>query len=75
VPIYEYRCGGCGRIYEEWTGKGAAAPPACPECGHEGRERVPSRFAISVATGPERAKGTGPARACAGGGPCGCGAD
>ena len=72
MPIYEYRCGRCGRVYEEWLGQGAPAPPACPECGHEGRERVPSGFAIAVATRTERAKGTGPARACAGGGPCGC---
>jgi putative FmdB family regulatory protein len=72
MPIYEYRCGRCGRVYEEWTGHGDAAPRACPECGHEGRERVPSRFAISVATGTECAKGTGAPRACAGGGPCGC---
>jgi putative FmdB family regulatory protein len=72
VPVYEYRCGGCGRVYEEWVGLSAPVLEACPKCGHQGRERVPSRFAISVAAGAERDECMGPTRGCAGGGPCGC---
>lgn len=34
MPIYEYQCPDCGRVFEEW-GKAAEAhkPEPCPNCG------------------------------------------
>jgi len=34
MPIYEYGCPKCGKIFEEWLKPGEAdAGRACPECG------------------------------------------
>jgi len=39
MPIYEFRCAGCGEVFEELVaGEGAAA--ACPACGSADSERV-----------------------------------
>lgn len=34
MPIYEYQCPSCGRVFEEW-GKASEAhkPEPCPDCG------------------------------------------
>lgn len=72
MPVYEYRCDRCGRVYEEWVGHGDARPGSCPQCGHAGRARVPSAFAIAVSPDTRRGGGPGPARACPRGGSCDC---
>lgn len=41
MPIYEYRCGACGHVFEKLMGLGAAAPP-CASCGHEEVEKLVS---------------------------------
>ncbi len=38
MPIYEYRCPGCGHDFEKLV-KLNAPPPSCPECGREDVEK------------------------------------
>jgi putative FmdB family regulatory protein len=45
MPIYEYKCRGCGRCFE--TLVRAASTPACPGCGSPDLERLLSLFAVS----------------------------
>jgi len=46
MPIYEYRCAGCGRVLNFLVRSIAShKPPACPKCGHANMQRVLSRFA------------------------------
>lgn len=59
MPIYEYRCGGCGERFDELQPMGAKAPP-CPGCGTEGAERLMSLVASFAG-----AQGCGPG--CCGG--------
>lgn len=35
MPIYAYRCKGCGHELEEMQPMGSKAPGPCPECGGE----------------------------------------
>jgi putative FmdB family regulatory protein len=47
VPIYEYRCRGCGHRLEEVQAMGAGPPGPCPRCGDQLRRaygRVGVRF-------------------------------
>jgi putative FmdB family regulatory protein len=47
VPVYEYRCRGCGRELEEVQAMGSGPPGPCPDCGGELRRvygRVGVRF-------------------------------
>ncbi len=46
MPVYEYRCGGCGHRFEKLIRSVAAAGPAvCPQCQSSGAQREMSRFA------------------------------
>ena len=45
MPIYEYSCRGCGRLFEQLIRTGDT--PACPACGSQDLERTISRCAIS----------------------------
>ena len=48
MPIYEFLCRKCNRIYSFLSlSGGATALPQCPRCGAEGLDRVPSTFAVS----------------------------
>jgi putative FmdB family regulatory protein len=48
MPIYEFYCSDCHRIFNFLSRKVAAARrPACPRCGKSRLERRVSRFAIS----------------------------
>jgi putative FmdB family regulatory protein len=45
MPIYEYRCRGCGRRFSALVGVVAdAAAPQCPRCGIMELDRLMSRF-------------------------------
>jgi putative FmdB family regulatory protein len=33
MPIYEYNCPSCGRVFEEWITSHETTPQPCPECG------------------------------------------
>jgi len=48
MPIYEYRCGGCGRKVSVLVRRmGAEQDVACPRCGDRRLERLWSRFAMA----------------------------
>jgi putative FmdB family regulatory protein len=42
MPIYEYRCSACHRIFEEWSRQAEEASVAhsCPLCGREARRLI-----------------------------------
>ncbi|HUE85307.1 MAG TPA: zinc ribbon domain-containing protein [Vicinamibacterales bacterium] len=44
MPIFEYRCGGCGQEFETLVLKGTV--PACPSCKSEALERLISLPAV-----------------------------
>lgn len=41
MPIYDYRCAGCGQVTEVLVRSTAQAPSVCPSCGGA-LERMPS---------------------------------
>lgn len=49
MPLYEYKCLGCGDQFELLILK-ASQPVACPSCASESVERVLSMFAVSSAS-------------------------
>ena len=50
MPLYEYRCVGCGRPEERLQPLGAAPPEdGCPDCGKPWRRRY-SRVAVRYGT-------------------------
>ena len=44
MPIYEYRCEGCGERFEEFLSLSTKPAPPCPKCGAEKAERLLSRI-------------------------------
>jgi putative FmdB family regulatory protein len=68
MPLYEYRCEGCGRRLEVLQRMGAgAAGLTCPACGRAELTKELSRFARAAggATGPVGPAGAGTAASCA----------
>jgi putative FmdB family regulatory protein len=51
MPIYEYRCRNCSRVFEVFTYKSNGAREDCPDCGSADTARLFSAFAVSG--GPE----------------------
>ncbi len=45
MPIYEYRCGECGRRSSALLSRWDAPDPACPHCGKQSLRRLVSTFA------------------------------
>ena len=45
MPIYEYKCRGCGEQFELLVLAGTVV--ACPACGNQDLERTISMFAVS----------------------------
>ena len=45
MPIYEYRCGGCGHEFEQLVRTGDT--PACPSCKGQTLERLLSHVSMS----------------------------
>ena len=44
MPLYEYRCSACGKVYTALVGVGTGAgAPKCPKCGAEDGTRLVSR--------------------------------
>jgi len=33
MPIYEYKCPSCRKVFEEWVREHDTAPQPCPDCG------------------------------------------
>lgn len=49
MPLYEYRCEGCGERFEVLQRMGAGADGlVCPRCGASGVEREASSFASAA---------------------------
>jgi putative FmdB family regulatory protein len=46
MPLYEYKCTGCGNQFELLILK-ASQPVACPSCASDAVHRMPSLFAVS----------------------------
>lgn len=70
MPIYEYRCDGCGNQFEKLV-RASSPAVACPTCGEEKLEQQYSTFAAQM--GPGGAKGAGPCGAPMPAGGCGSG--
>jgi putative FmdB family regulatory protein len=52
MPLYEYRCAGCGARFEKLRGMSEKdAPLGCPKCGEEKAHRQLSVFASAVSGG------------------------
>ena len=60
MPLYEYRCAGCGHRFEvlQRVGQGSSGV-LCPECGRDGVEKEYSTFAGSVQGGTAAAASAG----------------
>lgn len=57
MPIYEFRCAGCGRRFEKLCPMGESGENLkCPDCGAPSPKRVMSAFSASGADG---GKGSG----------------
>jgi putative FmdB family regulatory protein len=49
MPVYEFLCESCNRIYSFHSFKVATDKvPTCPKCGDQDLKRVPSRFGVSA---------------------------
>ena len=69
MPLYEYRCAGCGEDFERYVAT-AAAPVTCPSCASRDVKRKLSLFAMKTEGGflPSAMPSGG---SCCGGG-CSC---
>ena len=47
MPLYEYKCGECGRRETVMHGFNEPAPERCPRCGGEKLTRLFSRFSVA----------------------------
>lgn len=63
MPIYEYRCGGCGHEFEEWQGINDEPVKKCPSCRARRVERLVSATSFQLKGGgwyvSEYGKGSG----------------
>jgi putative FmdB family regulatory protein len=72
MPIYEYRCQQCSRVFEHLVRTASteeSAEPHCPECGSGALKRLFSLFA-SRSDRPAKVTAGGGGGCC--GGNCGC---
>jgi len=46
VPIYDYQCAECGRVWEVFQRGQHADSPRCPDCGATRAEKLPSAAAL-----------------------------
>ncbi len=59
MPIYEFLCAGCNRIFSFHSFKVATEKtPVCPKCGAGDLSRVPSRFGVAAKTNSGPSDGT-----------------
>jgi putative FmdB family regulatory protein len=69
MPVYEYRCGACGRDFERYV-PSAGSGVACPMCNSADVKRTLSVVAVK-ASGGLTASTVSSGGGCCGGG-CGC---
>ncbi|TMD08350.1 MAG: zinc ribbon domain-containing protein [Chloroflexi bacterium] len=55
MPIYEYRCGKCGKRSSALLPRFSAPDPPCPHCGSKDVERLVSTFATVRSEGDDLA--------------------
>jgi putative FmdB family regulatory protein len=49
MPIYEFRCEGCGKKNEFVTFRvSEPVPTTCKHCGHDSMQRIPSRVRVRL---------------------------
>jgi putative FmdB family regulatory protein len=71
MPLYEYFCPSCQRVFETLRpAKDADAPVSCPSCEHASSQRILSLFANSVKTNGDASPVAMGGGCC--GGACGC---
>ncbi len=71
MPLYEYFCTSCQRVFETIRpAKEADAPAECPACQHGSSQRILSLFASSVKTNGGASAMPMSGGCC--GGSCGC---
>jgi putative FmdB family regulatory protein len=70
MPIYEYRCRGCGGDFERYV-HSAATAVACPTCASANVTRKLSVFGLRSDGGPVASTVPSGGGGCCGGG-CGC---
>lgn len=58
MPLYEFRCEGCGEEFEELVSSSEVGEVTCPSCGAEEVRRLQSGFAIA-GSGTGRSAGAG----------------
>jgi len=75
MPIYEYKCAGCGHAFEKLMRNRQETPGLCPQCGADALRKQFSSF--SARTGSENAgreacpaAAACPSGTCCGGGAC-----
>jgi putative FmdB family regulatory protein len=52
MPLFEYRCRECGRVFEVFTQRrDQNISPACPDCGKKNVDRLLSPFAGRIGEG------------------------
>jgi putative FmdB family regulatory protein len=72
VPLYEYRCAGCGHEFEALVRVGEADGAGCPSCGEGPARRLFSVVAaVRPGTEPVRRGGDGASAGGCCGGACG----
>ena len=71
MPLFEYRCAGCGSVFELLARSAGEKPAACPQCGTKKVEKQFSTFAAHQA--PEAGLPGCASGSCASGN-CGSGA-
>ena len=69
MPIYEYRCGGCGKEFERYVAT-SGGTSTCPACGSGTVKRTLSLFALK-SDGGAVASSMPAGGGCCGGG-CSC---
>ncbi len=70
MPVYEYRCAGCGTEFERYVATQSTAV-ACPRCEGARVTRRLSLVTLRAQAGPGSTAGTAMGGGCCGGG-CGC---
>ena len=67
MPLFEYRCGKCGHVFEHLAMRADERPSKCPKCGSRKLEKQFSAFAArtgSDSPGSSCATGTCPTGTC-----------
>ena len=75
MPLYEYRCSGCGSKFEKLMSMSAASngPMACPGCGSDARRQLSVFAAFRKGEGGQTTSVGGGCAGCASGSCASCG--